>query len=147
MRGFALTESLAGRIRLASDGDERPMALTIHGESSSIASFVRRPALTIHGVIDAPGLASHRRLEGAIDASELRTERRLAYAFTFPGDDGATYTFTGEKSFARGGLVVSFTLLAGVIRDAEHDHVGDVLLRFDLRGDLLRFARSLRFTR
>jgi hypothetical protein len=144
--GFALTESLAGRLRLAKDGEERPMVVTIHGESSSIVTFLRRRALPIEGVIDAPGLADHRRIEGAIDASGLFTDRRLAYAFTFVGDDGATYAFTGEKSFVPRNLVVSFTLLAGVIRGAAREHVGDVLLRFDLRGDLRHLVQSLRFT-
>ena len=147
MPGFELTEPLAGRLRLASDGDERPMAVTIHGKSISIVAFLRGRSLPIEGVIHAPGLADHRRLEGAIDASGLLADRRLAYAFTFVGDDGATYAFTGEKSFVPRNFVVSFTLLAGELRGARGDRVGDVLLRFDLRGDLRQLVQSLRLTR
>jgi hypothetical protein len=145
--GFELTEALAGRLRLTIDGRERPISLTIRGRSSSIASFLRSPSLVLDGTIDAPGLADHRHLTGALDASHLRADRRLAYAFSFVGDDGATYTFAGEKSFVRGSFVESFTLLAGEIRDARHHVVAGALLRVDLRGDLVRFAKSLRFTR
>lgn len=147
MAGFELTESLAGRLRLARDEEERPISVTIHGRSGPIASFVRRPALLIVGTIDAPGFADHRRLTGSIDATPLFDERRLAYAFTFAGNDGAMYTFAGEKRFVPRNFVVSFTLLAGVIRSANLDRIGDALLRFDLRGDLRSFARSLRITR
>ncbi len=147
MAGFELTESLAGRLRLARAGDERPISITMRGRSGPIASFVRCPGLFIVGEIHAPGFADHRALMGSIDATKLFAERRLAYAFTFAGDDGAMYLFAGEKSFLLRSFVVSFTLLAGEIRDARGALVGDVLLRFDLRGDLVRFAKSLRFTR
>ena len=147
MPGFELTEALAGRLRLAVDGKERPMSVTIRGQTGPIASFLRRPALLLDGTIEAPGLAEHRPLTGSIDATHLRADRRLAYAFTFVGDDGAAYSFAGEKSFVRGSLVESFTLLVGVIHDARLDVVAHALLRFDLRGDLVRFAESLRFAR
>jgi hypothetical protein len=145
--GFELTETLAGGLRLASDGKERPLSVTIHGQSGPIAGFVRSPTLRLDGTIDAPGFADHRRLTGSCDATPLRADRRLAYAFSFVADDGATYTFAGEKRFVRGGFVESFTLLGGVIRDARRAVVADVLLRFDLRGDLVRFAKSLHLAR
>lgn len=147
MARLELTETLAGRLRLVDDGKERPISLTIRGRSGPIAAFLRRPTLTVDGVIDAPGFADHRVITGAIDAASIAADRRLAYAFTFTADDGASYVFTGEKSFVPRNFVVSFTLLAGVIRDAQGARVGDVLLRFDLRGDLVRFAKSLRITR
>ncbi len=147
MPGFELTETLAGRVRLVADGKERPITLTIRARSGPIAAFLRRPGLFITGVLDAPGFASQRALMGSLDATKLLAERRLAYAFHFAADDGAMYTFTGEKSFVPRNFVVSFTLLAGVIHDARGALVGDVLLRFDLRGDLVRFAKSLRITR
>ena len=144
MPGFELSEALAGRLRLTSDGKERPMSVTIHGRSGPIASFLRCPALFITGAIDAPGFADQRHLMGSIDATKLLAERRLGYSFVFSDNDGASYTFVGAKSFVRGSLVESFTLLVGVIRDANLDVVAHVLLRFDLRGDLARFAKSLR---
>lgn len=147
MAGFELTEILAGRLRLIRDGAERPMVVTIHARSGPIAALRRRPTLAIEGVIEAPGLAEQQRLAGEIDAGRLFAERRLAYAFTFLGDDGEAYAFTGAKSFARPSLITSFTLLAGAIRDARGDLVGEALLRFDLRGDLVRFAKSFRAAR
>lgn len=123
------------------------MSVTIHARSGPIARFLRRPTLTIAGAVDARGLAAHRLLAGSIDASGLFAQRRLAYAFTFSGDDGEAYAFAGEKAFVAGNLLASFTLLAGTLRDARGDLAGDVLLRFDLRGDLGRFAKSFRAAR
>jgi hypothetical protein len=142
--GFELTETLAGRLRLAGDDRERPMSVTIRGRSGPITRFLRRPTLAIDGAIDARGLAFRRRIAGSIDATRLLAERRLAYAFSFVGDDGEAYAFVGEKTFAPGSLVTSFTLLVGVIRDARGDLAGEALLRFDLRSDLVRFAKSFR---
>ncbi|MEP7125871.1 MAG: hypothetical protein ABJE95_33375 [Byssovorax sp.] len=147
MVGFELTESLAGRFRLAADGIERPMTLTIRGRSSSIASFLRHPGLFIVGEIDAPGFADRRAVIGSLDAPNLLVDPRITYAFTFSDNDRAMHTFAGEKRLIRGSLVESFTLLTGVIRDAREQTVADVLLRFDLRGDLGTFAKSLRITR
>ena len=147
MAGFELTEILAGRLRLARDGVERPMVVTLHARSGPLALFRRRPTLAIEGAIEARGLASHQRLAGAIDATRLLADRRLGYAFTFLGDDGEAYAFTGAKTFARRGLVTSFTLLVGAIHDARGDLAGEALLRFDLRGDLVRFAKSFRAAR
>lgn len=123
------------------------MVVTIHARSGPIAALRRRPTLAIEGVIEARGLAEHQRLAGEIDAARLFAERRLAYSFTFLGDDGEAYTFTGAKNFARPSLITSFTLLVGAIRGARGELVGEALLRFDLRGDLVRFAKSFRAAR
>jgi hypothetical protein len=141
---FELTESLAGRFRLAADGKERPLTLTIRGRSLPIASFLRRPGLFIVGEIDAPGFADRRTVMGSLDAPNLLADPRITYAFTFSDNARAMYTFAGEKRLIRGSLIESFTLLVGVIRDAREQTIADALLRFDLRGDLARFAKSLR---
>jgi hypothetical protein len=145
--GLELTEILAGRLRLTRDGVERPMVVTLHARTGPLAHFRRRPTLSIEGVIEARGLAERQPFAGAIDAARLFTDRRLGYAFTFLGDDGAAYAFTGAKTFARADLVTSFTLLVGAIHDARGDLAGEALLRFDLRGDLVRFAKSFRAAR
>jgi hypothetical protein len=145
--GFEVTETLAGRLRLVRDGVERPMAVTIRGRSGPIASFLKRPLLAIEGAVDAPGFADQRRFTGSIDAAGLFAERRVVYAFTFCGDDGQAYAFAGEKAFVARDLVASFTLLVGAIRDAGGALVGEALLRFDLRSDLVRFAKSFRAAR
>lgn len=147
MAGFEITETLAGRLRLVRDGVERPIAVTIRSRSGPIASFLKRPLLTIEGAVEAPGFADHQPLTGSIDAAGLFTERRLVYAFTFRGDDGQAYAFAGEKAFVESNLLASFTLLVGAIRDAGGALAGEALLRFDLRSDLVRFAKSFRAAR
>jgi hypothetical protein len=145
--GFEVTETLAGRLRLVRDGVERPIAVTIRSRSGPIASFLRRPLLAIEGAVEAPGFADHQLFTGSIDAGGVFAERRLVYAFTFRGDDGQAYDFAGEKAFVTRDLVASLTLLVGAIRDAGGALVGEALLRFDLRSDLVRCAKSFRAAR
>jgi len=145
--GFEITETLAGRLRLVRDGVERPIAVTIRGRSGPIASFLKQSLLAIEGAVDAPGFADHQPLTGSIDAGRVFTERRLVYAFTFRGDEGQEYAFAGEKAFMARSLLASLTLLVGAIRDAGGALAGEALLRFDLRSDLVRFAKSFRAAR
>lgn len=147
MAGFEITETLAGRLRLARDGVERPIVVTIRGRSGPFANFLKRPLLAIAGAVDAPGFADHQPLTGSIDAGRVFAERRLVYAFTFRGDEGQAYTFAGEKALVESNLLTSFTLLVGAIRDAGGALAGEALLRFDLRSDLVRFAKSFRAAR
>ena len=144
MPGFEVTETLAGRFRLVRDGVERPMAVTLRARSGPIESFLRRPSLRIEGDVEAPGFAAHQRCTGAIDGAGLFAARRLAYAFTFRGDDGQAYAFAGEKALVGSEIIASFTLLVGAIRDASGALAGEALLRFDVRSDLVRFAKSFR---
>jgi hypothetical protein len=147
MAGFEVTEALVGRLRLVRDDVERPITVTLRGCTGPLGRFVRRPVLTIDGVVDAPGFADQQRLTGSIDARGVVAARRLVYAFTFHGDDGHAYAFAGEKAFVGREIVASFTLLVGAIRDAGGARAGEALLRFDLRSDLGRFAKSFRAAR
>jgi hypothetical protein len=140
-------ETMAGSFHLTADpGDERPMSFTIRTRSveTGLWAFLKNPAMEIEGEVDAEGFADHRRLEGTLRLDLLRN-RTLPYAFRFTGNDGAPYTFEGKKTVTLGELAESMSVLPGAIKDERGVTVGQALLRFDLRSDLLKFLRSWTF--
>lgn len=143
MGGLAFTETLTGTLRLARDpGRERSIALTYRAATGPLRAFLRAPALSIHGAIDAAGFAEHRRLEGAI-AFVSRPDRALSQAFTFLAEDGAPHRFHGLRLLGARTL----TLLPGEITDAQGLLVARVLLRLDLRTELGALLASLHLRR
>ena len=143
MSGFEFYETMAGSFRLRGEARDRPMSFTVRARSARWRSFFERPEVEIEGEIDAEGFADHRHARGTLGFDPLRT-RTLPYAFRFVGNDGASYSFAGQKDIYLARLVESMTVLPGAILDAAGAPVGEALLRFDLRRDLARFLRSFK---
>ncbi|MGK4009266.1 hypothetical protein WMF31_42090 [Sorangium sp. So ce1036] len=147
MPGFEFCETMAGSFHLVeSPADERPMSFTIRARSRGLRKFLRRPEVEIEGEIDAEGFADHRYLSGRLGLDVARTGT-LPYAFEFTANDGRRCAFAGRKTLRAGDLLSSMTVLPGVLVTDGGAVIGEALLRFDLRSDLLRFLRSFRTTR
>ena len=138
---ISFSETMAGSFRLLDDAEERPLAFTLHARSQSLPRFVRAPEVTFTGEVDAPGLADHRPMEGTLGLDVVRTGK-LPYAFSFAGNDGKRYRFTGEKTVALRALAASMTELPGAISDETGRQVATAFVRFDLRKDLVSFLRT-----
>jgi hypothetical protein len=143
MSGFEFHETMIGSFHLAGEARDRPMSFTLRVRSRGWGAFLRRREAEIEGEVDAEGFADHRRLRGTLGLDPI-VARALPYAFRFTANDGAAYTFAGQKTLHLGRMVESMTVLPGAIYDAAGEAVGTALLRFDLRGDLGRFLRSFR---
>ncbi len=146
MAGFEFRETMAGSYHLTQAPDrERPMAFTVRARTRGLVSFLRTPVADIEGEVDAEGFADHRPLRGTLLLSALR-RRTLEYAFEFTSNDGRACAFEGKKTLADSSLVDAMTVLPGVLVERGGAEIGRALLRFDLRGQLLRFLRSFRPT-
>jgi choline dehydrogenase-like flavoprotein len=144
---FTFRETMSGTCRLASDPDrERTIVFTVTARSPRIAEFLGHRVVTIEGTIDVEGLATRRPLTGTLGMDVLFT-RRIPYDFSFTGDDGAAYRFTGEKTVRVLALLETMSNLPAVLLDEHGQTVADATLRFDLRGDLVSFLRSFSLTR
>jgi hypothetical protein len=144
MSGFEFCETMAGSYHLEGARPEpRPMSFTIRARSRRWLDFLRRPEVEIEGEIDAEGFADHRHLTGTLGLDLLRTGK-LPYAFQFTTNDGRRCSFEGTKTVRASDFAESMTILSGVLLDERRSVIGDALLRFDLRSDLLRFLRSFR---
>lgn len=146
MIGLEFRETMAGSYHLASAPDEeRPMSFTIRARSAGLAGFIRRPVAEIEGEVDAEGLADHRYLKGRLEMDLLRTGM-LVYDFRFTDNAGQGCAFEGRKTVRLDDLLETMTVLPGRIVRGDEE-IGEALLRFDLRSDLLRFLKSFRLVR
>ncbi|MEP7119683.1 MAG: GMC family oxidoreductase [Byssovorax sp.] len=144
---FTFRETMSGTCRLASDPDrERTIVFTVTARSPRIGAFLAHREVAIEGTIQVEGLATDQPLTGTLGLDVLFT-RQIAYDFTFNGDDGAAYRFTGEKNVRVTAFLETMSHLPAVLLDARGETVADATLRFDLRGDLVSFLRSFSLTR
>lgn len=147
MIALEFRETMAGSYHLASAPDEeRPMSFTIRARSRGLGGFLRRPVTEIEGEVDAEGLADHRYLRGTLELDFLRTGT-LVYDFQFTANSGRRCAFAGKKTLRPSDLLESMTVLPGRLVADGGEEIGQALLRFDLRSDLLRFLRSFRLVR
>jgi hypothetical protein len=140
--GFEFRETMAGGFRLSARPDEeRPLSFTIRAVSPRLGRFVRSPVVEVEGEFDAEGFADHQPVRGTLGLDLLRTGR-LAYALSFPGNDGAHYRFEGTKTASLRHPVASMTDLPGRLLDEAGREVGQAFVRFDARRDFPRFLAS-----
>lgn len=141
---FEFRETMSGVWRRDGESADRPFTFTLHCVAPSLPGFLRRREMHITGVLDAETLATAQPLEGTLGMDILLT-RTLPYAFEFTGDDGAHYSFGGEKRLAGpASLLTDMTRLPALVCDADGARVGEATVHFDMRGDLLKFLRSWR---
>ena len=144
--GFTFKETMSGTCRLASAPDpKRSIVFTVTARSKRLGEFLGDRTVAIEGTIDVDGLATSRPLVGTLGIDVLLT-RRIPYDFTFTGDDGAAYRFTGEKKVRVTAILETMSRLPGVLLDATGATVAEAELWFDLRGDLVTFLRSFSLT-
>jgi hypothetical protein len=144
--GFQFHETMSGSYRLLAEGDgaaERPLSFTLHAESGPLLRFLRDPLATVTGTLSAPGLASSSPVRGTLGLY-LATRQTLEYHLEFTGDDGGLLVFDGKKTVRLSTLPESMTVLPGRILRVSGEPVAEALVRFDLRGDLVRFLMSFK---
>lgn len=144
MVGFHFHETMSGSYVLDAAPDrERAISFTIGARVHDVARFARDRLAEIQGAVEMEGFASHRPLRGTLEMDPI-LGRKLVYDFRFVDDEGVEHRFTGRKSVSWLRLLETMTTLPGEIFDASGRRVGRARLRFDVRSDLLRFARSFR---
>lgn len=147
MIGLTFRETMSGAYHLSTSPDvDRPMHFTVRASLPSLRALIGAPTLSIEGEVFAEGFAEHRALRGTLRIDPLR-ERVIAYDFDFEGDDGKAYAFRGKKDLSERNPLVAMTVLPGGLHDATGAEVGQALLRFDLRSDIVKFLRSFRLVR
>jgi hypothetical protein len=140
--GFQFRETMTGTYHmLAAPLDERAISFTIGARVEGIRRFIKDRLASIEGEVDVEGFADRRPLRGTL-ALKLLDERRLPYDFTFTGNDDRPYRFRGQKDLALTALADSMTVLPASLYDEEGHEIGRATLRFDVRGDLVKFLKS-----
>ncbi|HXN32113.1 MAG TPA: hypothetical protein VN894_09630 [Polyangiaceae bacterium] len=142
--GFAFRQTMSGSYwRLDAPAQEDAMAFTFEAATTDVRDFVRDKTLHITGTIDAERLASAQDLDGTL-AFRLLDERRVAYRFSFGGDDGRRYELSGQEEWRKISPIASLTLLPASIYDDRGEEIARATLRFDVRSDWAKWIRSFR---
>ncbi len=142
MLGFSFRETMTGTYhRLDDPLVERSIQFTIGAKVDGIRRFLRDKTARIEGEVQVEGLAARRPLQGTLGLM-LLDERRLPYDFTFRGDDDREYRFHGQKDVTVIALADTMTTLPGSLYDSDGKEIGRAVLRFDVRGDLVKFLKS-----
>jgi hypothetical protein len=142
MIGFQFRETMRGTYHmLDAPLDDRAIEFTIGAKVDGIRQFVKDKTATIEGEVVAEGFAERRPLRGTLGL-KLLDERRLPYEFTFRADDGKDYLFRGQKDVSMIALAESMSILPASIYDKSGAELGRCTLRFDMRGDLVKFLKS-----
>jgi hypothetical protein len=125
--------------------DERAVALNLRAHARDLRLMAHAGTWRLSGTIDAERLAVGRALQGTLDFKRL-DERRLPYRFTFQGDDGRRYEFSGQKEWNGLAPIESITLLRAGLYDERGEEVARATLRWDLRADWARWLGGWTFT-
>jgi hypothetical protein len=141
--GLSFRETMSGTYwRLDEPTEERAIAVAIEGQAS-LRGLVRDKIWSLHGTLDAEGLATGCAVEGTL-AFRLLDERRLPYRLAFTGDDGRRYELSGQKEWSGVSPIESMTLLPASLYGSDGEELARATLRFDLRMDLAPWLKSFR---
>lgn len=144
MAGFEFRETMSGAIRLDSAPDrERAISFTVGGRVDQMTRFIRDRKAAIQGAIEIEGLASHSAARGTMLMDPI-LGKQVGYELEFKDDQGRPLRLSGRKSVEFFRLMETMTTLPAEVLDAQGKRVGQAVLRFDVRSDLLRFLRSFR---
>jgi len=143
--GFAFDETMAGTLgRVDSPDEHYPFRFRIAVRADSVLDHLRTGRAEITGEVEAPPLTRFSApLHGELTIRPV-LRRMIRYQFDFAGDDGHTYTFTGQKDIRWTDLVRTWTNMPGEIHDERGHLVATCEARFDLKEDWLSFISSFR---
>jgi len=140
--GFEFRETLAGSYHtLASPGDEHPMSITVQAQVHDVLRFALDPTLALLGEVNAEGFADHKELRGTLELAPLRG--KILWDFRFTTNDSRDARFHGEVDIDLLRPTLTLSQLPGSLFIGETE-AARAMLRFDLRGDLLRLLASVR---
>ncbi|MFO0564148.1 MAG: hypothetical protein U0263_00720 [Polyangiaceae bacterium] len=123
-------------------GGRKTMWFRAEADATDAWRYFRKGTLILSGKLHAEGLSDEAPTSGTLEVQPL--SRRIGYDLSFRADDGRRYRFVGQKTLRLGRLARSMTTLPGEVLDEDGKAIGDALLYFDLRNDLLPFLATFR---
>lgn len=144
MAGFEFRETMSGSIRLDAAPDrERAISFTVGARVDEMSRFLRDRKAAIQGSIEIEGLASHNAARGTMLMDPI-LGKQVGYELEFKDDQGRPLRLSGRKSVDFLRIMQTMTTLPAEVLDERGTRVGQAVLRFDVRSDLVRFLRSFR---
>jgi hypothetical protein len=99
---------------------------------------------SIQGELSIEGLCKKAALKGTLKVFKAR--RDMLYEFTFCGDDGQGYRFSGRKHLTLLGMVADFARLEGTVVNTRGQETAVLRWRMSLKEDLTALIKSVRMS-
>lgn len=146
--GFQLSEAMIGTYHRFDDPlVDRPLRIGLRLGVDGLRRFAMKRRIGAEGTIFADGLADNdgagQPLRGEV-SWKLLDEKRVPYALTFEGDDGATYHLRGQRDFFLYNVIGSLTTMQASLYDADDVEIGRAVVDFEPKMELPALLRSFR---
>jgi hypothetical protein len=140
--GFEFRETMTGSYTLAGQpGVERPLRFQLRVHAEDAVAYARDHLAQASGTLEMDGFADEVAVAGTMLLTPL-VKRVIRYELGFVANDGLPYKLAGQKDIRLSDLVGSLTTLPVQILDASGKAVARAQVKFDVRGDLLKFLAS-----
>jgi hypothetical protein len=140
--GFEFEEVMSGTYtRTGHPSQTGELRIQARAKAADALQHLRDGMVEMDGTLDMEKVASDVPVSGSIEIRPL-TKKIIRYDFSFTGDDGRPYRFTGQKDIRFSDFVTTMTTLNGAITDASGAEFATATLRFDVKADLLPFLVS-----
>jgi len=139
------SEVMSGPLRLVGEQEPRELELQLDVTAPGRLRLWKDTLSTMTGRAVCPGWADGP-AEGTMRIAPL-TARQIRYTCSFTTTDGRRMHLDGWKSISFRHLQRSMTTLPVTVLDDAGELVGNGLLRFDSRRDLVPFLRGFRYHR
>lgn len=139
------SEVMTGPLRLVGEKESRDLQLRLDVTAPGRLRLWKDTLCTMTGRAVCPGWADSS-VEGTMRIAPL-TARQIRYTCDFTVADGRRLHLDGWKSISFRHVQRSMTTLPVTVLDDEGELVGDGVLLFDSRRDLLPFLRGFRYHR
>ncbi len=140
--GFEFTEVMSGTYTRTGKPDQTG-AIRFQGRARAQDALrhMKDGLVALDGTLDMEGFAEDVPIAGTIEIRPV-VGKVIRYDFTFTGNDGNAYRFSGQKDIRFSELVRTMTTLTGTVATVQGDEVARATLRFDVKADLVPFLVS-----
>ena len=140
--GFEFQEVMSGTYtRTGHPSQTGELRISARAHAGDALRHLRDGMATLEGTLDMEKIADDVPLVGTIEIKPL-TKKIIRYDFSFTGNDGQPYRFTGQKDIRFTDFVTTMTTLKGTVVDGSGQEIATATLRFDVKADFLPFLVS-----
>jgi hypothetical protein len=140
--GFEFQEVMSGTYTRTGHPDETgAIRFQARARAKDTLRHLRDGLVALDGTLDMERFADEVPIQGTIEIRPV-LGKIIRYDFTFTGNDGNPYRFSGQKDIRWTEIKRSMTTLGGVITAANGDEIARATLHFDTKADLLPFLVS-----
>ena len=140
--GFEFQEVMSGTYtRTGQPSQTGTLRISARARAADALQHLRDGMVSLEGTLDMEKVADDVPITGTMEIRPV-LGKVIRYDFSFTGNDGQPYRFSGQKDIRLSDLLGSMTTLRGAVTDAGGEQIASATLKFDVKADLLPFLVS-----